>query len=84
LSADGLRVDEERRSLLMPVADGPQSLVQAVRILDDAAVHILDIALRRPTLDEVFLTLTGRSAEEAATTAKPTASRGRGRTRSPA
>ncbi len=31
LSSDGVRVDEQRRSLLMPVADGPQSLVQAVR-----------------------------------------------------
>ena len=71
LSSDGVRVDEQRRSLLMPVADGPQSLVQAVRALDEAGVRILDIALRRPTLDEVFLTLTGRSAEEAAADSAP-------------
>ena len=76
LSADGVRVDEERRSLLMPVADGPQSLVQAVRALDDAGVRILDIALRRPTLDEVFLTLTGRSAEEAAADGRAQAAAG--------
>jgi ABC-2 type transport system ATP-binding protein len=41
----------------VPVAD-------AVRALDDAGVAIEDIAVRRPTLDDVFLTLTGRPAEE--------------------
>jgi ABC-2 type transport system ATP-binding protein len=41
----------------IPVAD-------AVRALDDAGVAIDDIAVRRPTLDDVFLTLTGRPAEE--------------------
>jgi ABC-2 type transport system ATP-binding protein len=41
----------------IPVAD-------AVRALDDAGVTIDDIAIRRPTLDDVFLTLTGRPAEE--------------------
>jgi ABC-2 type transport system ATP-binding protein len=35
-----------------------------VRALDDAGVTIDDIAIRRPTLDDVFLTLTGRPAEE--------------------
>jgi ABC-2 type transport system ATP-binding protein len=39
-------------------------IAQAVRRLDDAGVAIDDIALRRPTLDDVFLSLTGRPAEE--------------------
>ena len=41
------------------------AIVEAVRRLDDADVGIEDIALRRPTLDDVFLALTGHSAEEA-------------------
>ncbi len=41
-------------------------IVEAVRRLGDAGVGVDDIALRRPTLDDVFLTLTGHAAEEAA------------------
>jgi ABC-2 type transport system ATP-binding protein len=40
-------------------------IAEAVRRLDDAGVSIDDIAMTRPTLDDVFITLTGRSAEEA-------------------
>ena len=39
-------------------------IAEAVRRLDDAGVGIDDIALRRPTLDDVFLALTGHAAEE--------------------
>jgi len=47
------------------------TIVEAVRRLDDASVGVEDLALRRPTLDDVFLTLTGRAvapddAQEAA------------------
>ena len=41
------------------------AIVDAVRRLDAAAVGIQDIALRRPTLDDVFLALTGHAAEAA-------------------
>jgi ABC-2 type transport system ATP-binding protein len=41
-------------------------IAEAVRRLDDAGVGVDDIALRRPTLDDVFLTLTGHTAEEQA------------------
>ena len=40
------------------------SIVEAVRLLDEAGVGVDDIALRRPTLDDVFLALTGHAAEE--------------------
>jgi ABC-2 type transport system ATP-binding protein len=40
------------------------TIIDAVRRLDEAGVGIDDIALRRPTLDDVFLTLTGHAAEE--------------------
>ena len=39
------------------------TIVEAVRRLDDARVGVDDIGLRRPTLDDVFLTLTGHVAE---------------------
>jgi ABC-2 type transport system ATP-binding protein len=39
------------------------ALVQAVRRLDDEGVDVDDLALRRPTLDDVFLALTGHAAE---------------------
>ena len=41
------------------------AIVEAVRRLDDAEVGVEDIALRRPTLDDVFLALTGHAAEAA-------------------
>ena len=41
-------------------------LAQVVRDLDEAGIVIDDIGLRRPTLDDVFLALTGHGAEEAA------------------
>ena len=46
-------------------------IAEAVRRLDDAGVVIDDIALRRPTLDDVFVSLTGRSAEEEPPTEMP-------------
>jgi ABC-2 type transport system ATP-binding protein len=42
----------------------PGAVVEGVRLLDDAGVGVQDIAMRRPTLDDVFLTLTGHAAEE--------------------
>jgi ABC-2 type transport system ATP-binding protein len=42
---------------------GAQALVQAVRRLDEAGIEVADLALRRPTLDEVFLSLTGAPTE---------------------
>jgi len=60
-------LDEHTRRLTVPAHGGAQTLVQVVRDFDDAGIHIDDIALRRPTLDDVFLALTGHvSAEELA------------------
>jgi ABC-2 type transport system ATP-binding protein len=47
-----------------PVRSRQGAIAEAVRRLDGAGVGIQDIALRRPTLDDVFIKLTGRSAEE--------------------
>ena len=60
-------LDEHTRKLTVPAHGGAQTLVQIVRDFDDAGIHIDDIALRRPTLDDVFLALTGRgTADETA------------------
>jgi ABC-2 type transport system ATP-binding protein len=59
-------VDEHTRRLTVPVRGGAQRLVQVVRDLDEAAVSIDDIGLRRPTLDDVFLALTGHAAKQSA------------------
>jgi ABC-2 type transport system ATP-binding protein len=40
------------------------TIVEAVRRLSEAGLDVDDLALRRPTLDDVFLTLTGHSAED--------------------
>ena len=42
----------------------PRAIVEAVRRLSEAGVGVDDLALRRPTLDDVFLALTGHAAEE--------------------
>ena len=62
-------LDEGRRTLLMPVTGGAQVLTEALRVLDDAGIGIDDVGLRRPTLDDVFLSLTGHASEEDGETA---------------
>jgi len=57
-------LDEHTRKLTVPATGGSQTLMQIVRDLDDANVPIDDIALRRPTLDDVFLSLTGHASVE--------------------
>ncbi len=56
--------EEERRGLLVPVTGGAARLADALRLLDGEGVVLDDVGLRRPTLDDVFLTLTGRSTAE--------------------
>jgi ABC-2 type transport system ATP-binding protein len=56
---DEVSVDADRRLLSAPVTDRMTALAGAVRALEEAGIHAEDIALRRPTLDEVFLRLTG-------------------------
>jgi len=58
-------VDEHTRKLTVPAHGGAGRLVQVVRDLDVAGIGIDDIGLRRPTLDDVFLSLTGHASSEA-------------------
>ena len=78
------RVDRPTRSVAVPVDKGSARLLEAVRAMDSLSLEVSDIGLRRATLDEVFLSLTGRPAE-AAPDAEPDAGRPRrGRKAKPA
>ena len=61
--ADGEPTVEDSR-VSIPVREAGGVIPEVVRRLDDQGVRIEDIAVRRPTLDDVFLTLTGHHAEE--------------------
>ncbi|RMI31276.1 ATP-binding cassette domain-containing protein [Nocardia stercoris] len=63
--ADGeIHFEPGLHRIVVPVADGSQALVAAIGRLGEHAVKIQDVALRRPSLDDVFLTLTGHEAQE--------------------
>ncbi|MQA34512.1 ATP-binding cassette domain-containing protein [Modestobacter roseus] len=64
LAAGELHRDAQTRRLTVPVTGGTGVLAEALRRLDAGAVHVLDVGLRRPDLDDVFLTLTGHAAED--------------------
>ena len=50
-----------RDEVALPVDSGVEALVEAVRRLDDGRIKVVDLALRRPSLDDVFLALTGHT-----------------------
>ncbi|WP_330283280.1 ATP-binding cassette domain-containing protein [Streptomyces sp. NBC_00588] len=58
-----LTVEEHTRKLTVPVTGGAKLLAEVIRELDVRGIEIDDIGLRRPTLDDVFLSLTGHVAE---------------------
>jgi ABC-2 type transport system ATP-binding protein len=66
-----VEVDAPVRRVSAPVRDRVGALVSVVRALDDAGLAVEDVGVRRPTLDEVFLQLTGRPAVAADRTEVP-------------
>ncbi len=58
------KVDEHTRRVTVPSEGGAKRLATVIREFDEAGMLIDDIGLRRPTLDDVFLSLTGHAAEE--------------------
>lgn len=58
-----VHVDRER-TLTAPISGGAATLTRALRAMDTEGVELRDVGLRRPTLDDVFLSLTGRVAEQ--------------------
>jgi len=57
-------VDARSGKLSIPAIRGVQTLTEAVRHLDAASIEPIDIGLHKPTLDDVFLSLTGRSTDD--------------------
>src|SRR5215469_2442412 len=64
VGADEPKVEEQSRRVDVLVDTGPKALIEALRRLDMDNVTVLDVGLHRPTLDDVFLSLTGHAAEE--------------------
>ena len=59
LGEHDLTVDPELGTVVVPISAGAPALTQALRALDAEHVPIIDVSLRRPSLDDVFLNLTG-------------------------
>jgi ABC-2 type transport system ATP-binding protein len=74
LSLSAPQPDPQTRRLSLPVSGGTDTLAEALRRLSGAGVQLLDVGLRRPDLDDVFLTLTGHAAEDTAPTDDPAGS----------
>jgi len=52
--------------IIVPITGGASTLTQALRALDSGQIELRDVQLRRPTLDDVFLSITGHHADEPA------------------
>jgi ABC-2 type transport system ATP-binding protein len=61
---DGLHSDSKRRTLSLATKGGVHQLKQVLSRLDEAGVDVEHVSFRRPTLDDVFLTLTGRTTDQ--------------------
>ena len=79
-AAASRRIDAADRRITLPVHQGARDLMSAVRRLDELGIVPSDLSLRRPSLDDVFLALTGRGATPEAAeqdAVQPTARRSR-------
>jgi ABC-2 type transport system ATP-binding protein len=65
VGSDRARLDSAANRLTLAVSTGPLAITAAVRALGELGIEVDDIGLRRPTLDEVFLAVTGAPAESA-------------------
>ena len=64
LAVGPVRQDDQTRRVTIPVTGGAPVLAEALRRLEGTSITVLDVGLRRPDLDDVFLTLTGHAAED--------------------
>jgi ABC-2 type transport system ATP-binding protein len=63
LACGEVQIDGHGNRLVAPISGGAPVLTEALRLLDRNGVLVRDVGLRRPTLDDVFLSLTGHGAE---------------------
>lgn len=71
MAAGDILVEADERLVTLAVTQPLGAVPEAVRALDGAGVSVRDVTLRRPTLDDVFLTLTGHTAETDPATEQP-------------
>jgi len=77
VSGDKVSLDEALRQISAPVSTGATALIEVLRALDIAGIHPLDVGLKRPSLDDVFMSLTGHVAEEVVTVPETGKKKGR-------
>lgn len=58
------QLDRQTNLITVPVDNGAYAVADVVRALDNEGIHIGDLTMRRPSLDDVFLTLTGEETSE--------------------
>jgi len=73
VAAEPLRSDLDAGTVSVTADQGAEQLTGALRLLVERQIEVDDIGLRRPSLDEAFLALTGRPAEPETQETKPTA-----------
>ena len=63
ISGNKATLDEGLRKISAPVSTGSMALMEVLRSMDSEGIHALDVGLKRPSLDDVFMSLTGHAAE---------------------
>ena len=63
VSGNKASFDEGLRKISAPVSTGSIALMEVLRSMDSEGIHPLDVGLKRPSLDDVFMSLTGHVAE---------------------
>jgi len=63
VSGNKATLDEGLRRISAPVSNGSTALMEVLRSMDADGIHALDVGLKRPSLDDVFMSLTGHAAE---------------------
>lgn len=64
LTSEAPQTDEQRGHVILAVENGAQSIAEVVRLLDSDDIHIAELNMRRPTLNDVFLSITGEAIVE--------------------
>ncbi len=64
LAFGDIQTEPNLRKVTVPVTDGPAALVEALNRLSAEGIKVRDVGLRRPTLDDVFMSLTGHHTQE--------------------
>jgi ABC-2 type transport system ATP-binding protein len=64
IGGKGVKTDDERRTISVATQGGVRKLKQVLQQLEEAKIEVESVSLHRPTLDDVFLRLTGRTAAD--------------------